>query len=237
MDWYSGLPVDLPVGLVEIDGLPVPAIDLFLQDSCRDDLLMLDGEPVAVRVVGPVEDAVARKPLSIEPCGLPVRLEAGEHHLETTPGRLTGIDIDRLVLRSGTAVSPVVSELLPHVAVLDWNRTSRDLEISAQGSPFWLVLGESFSEGWQLSSDDATVDPAPVLIDGFANGWLIDPAGHEGGLALHLEWTPQRLVRIGLAVSLLTALACLFLVRMGPRRRRRGRSTRTPRRSTWGRCP
>ena len=215
MDWYSGLPVELPVGLVEIDGLPVPVIDLFLQDSCRDDLLLLDGEPVAVRVVGPVEDAVARKPLSIVPCGPPVRLEAGEHHLEATPGRLTGIDIDRLVLRSGTAVSPVVSELLPHVAVLDWNRTSRDLVISAPDSPFWLVLGESFSEGWQLSSDDADVDPAPVLIDGFANGWLIDPAGHEGGLALHLEWTPQRLVRIGLAVSLLTALACLFLVRMG----------------------
>ena len=217
MDWYSGLPVELPFGLIDIEGLPVPPVNRLLPVSCLDDLILLDGESVPVRMTGSVDDALERTAIAIEACGPALQLDAGEHHLEVAPGRSTGIDIDRLVVRSvGSGASPA-SDSLPTVRVVDWSKTSRDLVAAASPSPFWLVLGESFSDGWRLSSDAIEVPAAPVLVDGYANGWLIDPAGHEGELSLHLEWTPQRIVRIGLLVSLLAVFLCLALARRGRR--------------------
>jgi len=170
-----------------------------------------------VRMTGSADDALERTAIAIEACGPALQLDAGEHHLEVAPGRSTGIDIDRLVVRSvGSGASPA-SDSLPTVRVVDWSKTSRDLVAAASPSPFWLVLGESFSDGWRLSSDAIEVPAAPVLVDGYANGWLIDPAGHEGELSLHLEWTPQRIVRIGLLVSLLAVFLCLALAWRGRR--------------------
>ena len=216
-DWYSSHPVVLPVAFIEVIGLPEVAMDATVDDSCRDDLVQLDGAPLSVQVLGSTEDALARRPLGLELCGPLPEIAAGTHQLTTTPGRDTGFDIDRLVLRSLEGAASPASSVLPSVRVVDWGKTGRELEASASSSPFWLVLGESFSDGWRLSSEDVAVVGAPVLIDGYANGWLVDPTGHEGDLALHLEWTPQRLVRVGLLVSLLAALLCLGLARWGRR--------------------
>ena len=224
-DWYSSHPVILPVAIVEVNGLPATPVAALLDDTCRDDLVQIDDLPVSVRILGGTEQALARQPLDLELCGPPLELSAGAHHLTTTPGRDTGLDLDRLVLRSVGVAPPQAAGSLPAVRVTDWGKTSRDLVASAADSPFWLVLGESFTDGWSLTSEDVTVDAAPVLIDGYANGWLIDPAGHGGDLALHLEWTPQRLVRIGLVVSLLASLVCMFLVLRGRRDEGAGAAT------------
>jgi arabinofuranan 3-O-arabinosyltransferase len=216
-DWYSSHPVILPVAIVEVNGLPATPVTALLDDSCRDDLVQIDDLPVSVRILGGTERALARQPIDVELCGPPLELSAGAHHLTTTPGRDTGLDLDRLVLRSVSIAPPQAAGSLPTVRVIDWGKTSRDLVTSAVDSSFWLVLGESFTDGWRLTSEDVAVDAASVLIDGYANGWLIDPAGRGGDLTLHLEWTPQRLVRIGLVLSLFAAIACLLLAGRGRR--------------------
>ena len=43
--------------------------------------------------------------------------------------------------------------------------------------PIDLILGESINAGWQASVvGGGTTSGDPVLIDGFANGWRLDPS-------------------------------------------------------------
>ncbi len=41
---------------------------------------------------------------------------------------------------------------------------------------------------------------ASQVVNGYANGFLVRP-DHTGTLTVHLDWTPQKLVLIGLAIS------------------------------------
>ena len=216
LDWYSSHPVVLPVAISEVLGLPAVQAAPMVDGACREDLLEVDGAAVSVRVEGATADALARKPLGLSLCDGPLDLGPGEHRLRTADGRYTGIDVDQLLLRdlvpySGVAPTP------PTVTYTDWDKTARDLVVASEGEPFWLVLGESHTDGWRLSSPDLEVEAAPVLVDGYANGWLVDPDGAMGDVRLRLAWTPQRLVTAGLLLSLLAALACLVLARRGRR--------------------
>ena len=105
---FSGLPRVLPVGLAEIQLGDVAAdarsADEALDASCRDDLITLDGEPVAVRLIGSRGDALARSELLLESCE-PIRLTEGSHRIDAAGGARTGFDIDRLVLDSAAASS------------------------------------------------------------------------------------------------------------------------------------
>ena len=72
-----------------------------------------------------------------------------------------------------------------------------------------------------------------MLIDGFANGWRIDPATlgsavHDGTITVALQWKPQQRVDLALVISLVAIVACLVLVFLPVRRRRRrgGRHSR-----------
>jgi len=72
-----------------------------------------------------------------------------------------------------------------------------DLEVHSAEKPFWLVLGQSLSLGWKAEvsgseSADGSLG-APRLVNGYANGWLVDP-GASGTFTIHLKWTPQNLV-------------------------------------------
>ena len=68
----------------------------------------------------------------------------------------------------------------------------------------------------------------PKLVDGFANGWTVDPASvagaiHDGTLAVTMVWAPQQTVNIALVISALGLVLCLGLVLL-PRRRRRAQT-------------
>jgi hypothetical protein len=147
--------------------------------------------------------------------------------LQIRPGPWSGFDLDRLVL-----IAPSIHDAAsgdqsgPELLVTAESRTSMDIATDATRSelrPFWLVLAQSHSDGWRLTLDGATVDGAasdvaPVLIDGFANGWLVTPtSGSSGSIGLHLQWTPQRLVRLGLGLSLIAAVGCLLVAWRGRR--------------------
>ena len=223
MNWYSGLPDVLPVAIIQVGseaatGLAAAANPVLLDTGCRSDLVTLDGTPLSIRITGTTVDARARRPLGVEACDGPVDLTAGVHRLRVRPGAWSGYDLDRLVLASpGAAPSP--AHVGPDLVMTMEERTAMGVTATGGDGPFWLVLGQSYSDGWRLGLDGGTVDGAttdiaPTLIDGFANGWLVTPTG-EGPVGLRLRWAPQRLVRLGLCLSLLAAMGCLLAVWRG----------------------
>jgi len=219
-DWYTGDPIALPVAIAEVSiagaGLrsrTAASIDT----GCRDDLLALDGRPLAVRVVGSIDEALDREGLRLEACEGPLRLGAGRHELRAVPGTDTGLDLDRLVLATPAFAAPDAGPV-PSVRVDGTGPASASATIDSDGSPFWLVLDQSNNAGWDLTLDGARVD-GPRPLDGHAAAWYVEP-DEPGTLRAAVRWAPQRLVDVALALSAAAALGCLALVVAGGRRRR-----------------
>ncbi len=223
-DWYTDKDIALPIAIAEvgIPGLEVIERATSIDAECRDDLLSIDGDPVPVRVTGPVAGALAGDPLQVTTCDGPLDLEAGTHLVETASGFDTGLDLDRLVLRTAAwaAVPPAVDG--PTVTVDRQSRGHLHGSIAEQdGDPFWLVVDQSDNDGWRLQVEDedgraAKVD-GPHPVDGNAVGWLVRPAD-AGPLDLRADWTPGRAVDTALALSAMGAVACLALVLFARRR-------------------
>jgi arabinofuranan 3-O-arabinosyltransferase len=228
-DWFSNAQVQMPIGIAEL-GVPALAATVpsgTFDTGCRTDLLQVDGAPVGVDISGTVADATSGKPLQVSLCGLSadgVFLDSGDHVLRAAKGLDTGIDLDSLVLQSSAGggapgqVTPLDPNPAPGPAVKvdGQGRTSFDLSVSGatKGQPFWLVLGQSNNAGWTASVDGHDLGK-PQLVDGYANGWLIDPGASAVKVAL--RWTPQRDVWIALALSAIGTLLCLVLAIRRPR--------------------
>ncbi len=219
LDYYSAEPVEMPVSIAElgVPGLRSSATPTTFSTPCRDDLVTIDGRPVAVRVSGDVKAAMDREGLTLEACGAPLDLGRGDHEIRTAAGRTAGIEIDRLVLDSpaGGSVAPSASRppvRIPATAqVVGTTRTSFDVRVDVSDArPFWLVLAQSHNDGWAATLGGRSLGP-PQLVDGFANGWLITP-DQMGTFDVQLRWTPQRVVWVALALSALAILACLAIV-------------------------
>ncbi len=225
-DWYSDHDVSMPVAIAEwgIDGLAVevPDADTPLSDACRRDLATLDDEPIGLRLEGTVGDALDGSDLPVEPCGPDaadqLELDEGEHRLLTAAGGLTGFDLDQVLLRSDAdgkadestgAVVARADTRGPRVAVDDRTRTSYDLTVTGADDRFWLVLAQSHSDGWQASVNGEDIGGSE-LVDGFANGWQIEPDA-SGTVSITLTWTPQRVIWVAIAVSAVVLVLCLVL--------------------------
>ncbi len=203
--------VAAPVGIAEVgvSGVPRAPVTAPRPEVCRDDLLRVDGEAVPVRMTAGS---------GLEACAGPLALGAGEHLLRARPGLDTGIDLDRVVLTSGAdgAAAPVATFAESsgtsgaRVRVLDEGATTYDLEVRSDGEPFWLVLGQSLSKGWKAEIDGRSLGE-PRLVNGYANGWLVDP-GEPGTYSVALRWTPQNVVWIAMALSILAIALCIGIV-------------------------
>ena len=217
MNWYSGLPDVLPVAIVDIsDGFDFPERPQRIDTGCREDLLHLDGRSVPVRITGSTPDAFARRPLTVTACGPTLELSEGEHRIVATAGADSMYDLDRLVLTSASSGIAPTHAGMPSLRVQKLDRTEILLEVEGATSPYWLILGQSLSAGWQLR-DDAGLDHGPPrLVDGFANGWLVAP-DDAARTSFRLVWAPQRTVWIGLWASVMAALACLLVAIRGRR--------------------
>ncbi len=186
--------------------------------TCRDDLLMVDGVPLPVRLVAAVDG------MTVQAC-TPVVLAAGAHRLTAAPGARTGIDLDRLVLSSDPSGAPAplgvrgaaYSEAGAEVVVASQTATHLRVTAASDGTPFWLVLAQSNSSGWHLDVPGAAVGPG-AMVDGYANGWLITPQ-RAGTLVATFDWTPQRLVWRGIAVSAACVMVCTLILWSTRRRR------------------
>ncbi|MCB0994730.1 MAG: DUF3367 domain-containing protein [Acidimicrobiales bacterium] len=222
VDWFSAEPLEQPVGIAElgIEGVTVPPRTQGVDTGCRDDLLTLDGHPVPVRVSGTVASGLDARPLAFEACDGPLQVSAGGHVLEAVPGAVTGFDLDRILLTAGPAesVAPARVVELPVIEITGSGPTSFDLSLADVDEPFWLVLGQGRNDGWRATVDGVGDLGEPVLVDGFANGWLVDPDGRTS-LQVSLRWEPQRLVWIGLIVGVTVTLLAVAVVLVSLRRR------------------
>jgi hypothetical protein len=95
--------------------------------------------------------------------------------------------------------------------------TGSSLEITTDGKPFWLVLGQSHSVGWHAEASSGSVGRLQQ-VDGYANGWLVRP-DKAGTMTVDLRWKPQRVVWGGMAVSVAVVLLCLGIIVATMRRR------------------
>jgi hypothetical protein len=230
-NFFSSQPIALPVGIAElgIPGVQMPATPKLLPGNCRSDLMTIDGKPFPIRITGTNASAQSLDAVTVTPCDAAnpsrvpnLHLSAGEHVLRTTPGDQTGLQIDRLVLASGVGNQPLQSAAgrvtalptqppaAPTVTVGN-GRTKMHVQVRGASSPFWLVLGQSNSPGWKATVKGSGSLGTSQLVDGYANGWRIDPKGRDV-LDITLEWTPQRRVWAALAISALAFLSCLAVV-------------------------
>ncbi|NBS29968.1 MAG: hypothetical protein EBS76_05515, partial [Actinobacteria bacterium] len=150
-----------------------------------------------------------------------VIIEEGSHRLVTTPGHISGVHIDSLVLDSGSGVHNVnLSEASLH-------RTSTQMEITIDAGGQWLVVNESFSEGWSAQSGGIDLGE-PLLVNGYAMAWWI-PESVSG--VVTLRWGPQRWVNLGLLISAAMTVGLIFLAaqRKGIKREEVISITMTPR--------
>ena len=171
---------------------PVDGSPLTPGAGCRSDLLAVDGRPIPIRV-GPASSA-GDHPL--EGCG-PVELGVGSHRVTAAAGVETGIDVDRLVLTTDGPTT--ASGDSPPVQIRADDPDRVEATVASDGTPFWFVLGQSASAGWEARADGATLGERQT-VDGFANGWLVTPDG-AGTVTIDLDWRPQRTVRWGILVS------------------------------------
>jgi len=244
-DFYGNGDVVMPAGIAEL-GIPAleqPALapgdpDAGFTTPCRDDLLTIDGAPVPVSIVGTRGDATTRGGLQVIGCEV-TTLAAGEHTLRATAGPGTGIDLDRLDLRSLVSGSDALAsrpapgrsartagdrrdgpEVGP-VPAVDLRAAGRDrttvrVRGATPGEPFWLVLDQSHNRGWRATSAGRDLGGS-TLVDGYANGWLITPQTRS--FEVTMRWMPQRTVNVALVLSALAALTCLAIAVIDPRRR------------------
>jgi hypothetical protein len=220
LDFYQGVPIAMPVGIVEagvpgVQAAPLPAL---VPEVCRDDLLTVDGRPVAVAVTGATAAAVAREALAVRLCDDPaLDLAAGPHVLRTVNGRDSGLDIDRLVLSSARggaarrAADGWAAERRdpPPATVERTGHNEFTVRVAPSDEPSWLVLGESRNDAWHATVDGDDLGP-PTAIDGYANGWLLPASATE--VVVLVEWTAQGVVWIGIAVAVVGVLVCAALI-------------------------
>src|SRR5690606_6965476 len=128
---------------------------------------------------------VAGEAVEVGLCTDGLVLEAGTHRVTATAGATTGIDVDRLTLRS--AVDPTaVPAAAPQVTV-HRTRTVRSVEVGPCPTGCWVILGEGFNTAWTARDGDADLGE-PALVSGGFNGWWLEPSDQPRTVTM--RWSP-----------------------------------------------
>jgi arabinofuranan 3-O-arabinosyltransferase len=206
-------PLPVAINEIELPGLARTIVPAQFDTGCRDDLVTIDGGPLPISVSGSVDVALATGTVDVSVCDEgPLRLDAGTHDVRSAPGGLTGIDIDRIVLRSPGADGTPASVATPEQPIpvdIESARTSRDVTVGACPLGCWLVFGEGYNTGWSAELDGASLGQ-PEQLAGGINGWRLAPSDAEQTILL--TWTPQPTVTIGLVLSALGVLLSLGII-------------------------
>jgi arabinofuranan 3-O-arabinosyltransferase len=222
IEYFSGEMRPLPVGIAElgVPGVEAGPLPELLPSECRDDLLSVDGTPVALRITGTVADALARAPLAAEVCDPLDDLGPGRVVFRSANGIDVGLAVDRLILDSPVDTTGADAPALPVIDAESTGRVSYDVHVSDATAPFWLVLGQSNSDGWEATIDGQSLG-TPALVNGYANGWRVDPAEAGDAFTVTLRWAPQRVVWAAVIVSAVALLALVVAAGFLTRRARR----------------
>jgi hypothetical protein len=227
---YGGGARIAPVAIAEfgIPGLRAAAAPAQINSGCRNDLVAIDGKPLAVRVTGPAAKAGVTNGLTVSACAGPIRLSAGQHEIDTAPGNTAAFSLDRLVLASSAPGSALATQgghvqaypnppAAPRVQVVGQGSTHERVRVTAATGPFMLVLGQSQSKGWQAHVVGGQNLGGSQLVDGYANGWLINPK--SSSFEVTMDWTPQRQVWLAIWLTVAFMLLCIGIAAVTWRRR------------------
>ncbi len=237
-DWYSNSAVAMPLAIAEIEfGLAPVQTTERVDTGCMSGVLDIAGRDVPLKIEGTVAAALAGNELAVSSCG-DVTVAAGDvevvvHPVEQASAQRRAFDIDQLVLTSPRDLTPP-PELAP-ITVERIDDVTYTVGVPGATSDRWLVLGQSFNEGWHAFVDGDDIGEQ-VVIDGFANAWLL-PAGDTVTVELH--WTPQGLVDRMIQLSILGVLLCIVVAWRGRGQSRQADAPRAdgPRQPTMGRLP
>jgi hypothetical protein len=197
------------IGSLSVPGLPPVAQQApegHVRAACGMVRIDVGGREVPLRPRGTIAALEAGRPLRATGCGADVRMGEGIQEIRSLPG-LFAVDLlrmsspARLPLPPPTGGGEVVdSGNLGHSSV-------DDVRVALDG-PSWLILGQSFSEGWEANCDGRSLgEPQP--INGYANGWRAPPDCRD----VSFTFGPQASARVGYAISaVVCALLLAFLI-------------------------
>ncbi|MFV0317971.1 MAG: alpha-(1-_3)-arabinofuranosyltransferase family protein [Microthrixaceae bacterium] len=228
IDWFGGSTTVLPVGIVEVSipvAATVPEPDAPLPQGCRDDLLRIEGEAVPVRLEGTVGAALEGSLIDYAGCA-PVDIGQGRSELVTQPGAESGFDLERVALASAPGGAPGRDTIVagPEPVAAPPGSSSEqtgDLawrtDVQGAEDPYWVVLGESVSPGFTATATSADGSGEfdlgeSTLVNGYANGWRVDPEVVGADATITIRFAPQATVWIALGLSGLGVLVCVALV-------------------------
>jgi arabinofuranan 3-O-arabinosyltransferase len=178
-----------------------------IRARCGDASVSVGGRTVPLRPQGTIADLQAGRPLRARACTEEVDMGDGVQRIRSLPAAFSV----HLLRMHSPAPDPAPPATATGAQVIDPGTLGQS---SVEGvrvefeSPGWLVLGQSYSEGWRASCDGRSLGE-PVPINGYANGWRA-PAGCR---EVEFEFAPQSGVRAGYAISgVVCALLVLFLL-------------------------
>ena len=215
IDRRFGEPVTLPAGIAGLSIAAPVEVPAELDTGCRDDLVIVDGAALPLRVRATTAELLAGAAIEATPCGPGGRvtrsdLPAGTHRLTSRAG--TGLQVDRVALvEPETAPAPATT---PTIEVTAEDRLSRTAQIDGCGDGCWLVLGEGLNDAWSATADGVDLGP-PQLVDGGFNGWRIAPS--DDPVDVVMQWTAQGPQTIALIISAVGVLGCLALAALDRR--------------------
>jgi hypothetical protein len=184
-----------------------PAVSGPIRARCGDAAVSVGGRTVPLRPQGTIADLEARRPLRARACSGELAMGAGVQRIRSLPAAFSV----HLLRMHSPAPDPVPPSTAAAPRVIDpgeLGHSSVDGVRVAFDAPGWLVLGQSYSEGWRASCDGRSLGE-PVPINGYANGWRA-PAGCR---EVEFEFAPQSGVRAGYAISgVVCALLLAFLL-------------------------
>jgi arabinofuranan 3-O-arabinosyltransferase len=196
---------------------------------CGEITVASAGARATAAASGTVAQLDSGAPLALRGCGADriLSMNAGTTRLSVRPGAT--VRPDHLRLRSSApgigppATGPVAPSPPPAILSAGTGSNGRrdGVRVDTHG-PAWLVLGESYSRGWEAwcKSADGTERSLgqPVPINGYASGWRVGPQCRTARFA----FTPQRLATASYWLSALGVVVMLMLLAGGIVLRRRG---------------
>jgi arabinofuranan 3-O-arabinosyltransferase len=219
----------LPVGISEvaIGGRPNRPSTAPIAIGCDAGVqVMIDGNPVAMRIVGSRADALSGAAVLAEPCA------AGSHQLVAGPNRVivtttAGLASPETITLARAGARLAAPAPPGQISRVSWGATERRLRVSTDQAAF-LDIPENANGGWRATLHGHVL--RAVEIDGWQQGWVL-PAGSKG--ILSLTYTPQSVFSAALILGAASAVVVVVSAVLPERSRNRpARRRQAPRAAT-----
>jgi len=107
------------------------------------------------------------------------------------------------------------TSIIPNISFVKINPTKYQVKIQGATQPFNLIFNQSFNRGWKVYAKGGKSQISEEnhwLVNGYANAWQMNPQDLNGSQNddLIVEYFPQRFFYIGLFISGMILVICLF---------------------------